>query len=59
MYVCITWYMEQKLHPNISRAPLLLKKTSPDRLGLNNFFVNYETCGIRICRKKCVNYDKI
>ena len=59
MYVCITWYMEQKLHPNISKTQLHSKKTSPDRLGLNAFFVNYETHGIRIWRKKCVNYDKI
>ena len=28
------------------------------RLGKNHFFVNSEILGIKICRKKRVNYDK-
>ena len=36
-----------------------MQEALSDRLGINDFFVTSENLGIRIWRKRCVNYDKI
>ena len=51
------WHMTQGYKKNLIRKSYYSNYAT--RLGINHFFVNSENSGIKIWRKKCVNYDKI